>query len=160
MTIPKDSKQNEPLDIFAGAPGGAPALPKDLDVDFDGIVDPEPKPKVRAPRVSQVQVTEEKTPEAASPGEIEIGSVNIDTPESDAAIDDIVAEEADKVLAAEDAGLRAAERQAQAHVVEPPAKNGHPIFWFLIFILVTLAFLTLYVMTSPGLELPFLAVAS
>lgn len=88
--------------------------------------------------------------------DVTIKPVNLDTPESDAAIDDIVAHEADEVLAAQDAGIEAAQARADSATVEPE-KHGHPIFWFMILFLVVIAVIAFVVLTNPGLELPFSA---
>jgi len=85
--------------------------------------------------------------------DVPLERVSLDTPESDAAIDDIVAHEADQVLAAEDAGVRLA--QLEGDESEPPTRSGHPIFWFIILLLVVVAIVSAYVVTTPGLELPF-----
>lgn len=115
----------------------APELPKGL--------------RVSAKKTKASHTVASSTEEASD--DIAVPPVNIDTPESDAAIDDIIAQEADQVLAAEDAGIRAARQNAEAGYEPPKKPHGHPIFWFLILLIVIIAFLTFYVLTSPGLEL-------
>lgn len=78
--------------------------------------------------------------------------INIDTSTSDAAIDDIVAQEADQVLAAEDAGLT--ERQLFAQTQAKKRRRGHPVFWFLILLLVILAVISAVALTNPNVQLP------
>lgn len=118
-------------------PTGVPALPSKRAKSADDAVAP-------------AAVTDD----AAASNDIAIEQVKLDTPETDAAIDDIVAKEADEVLAAQDAGIAA----AAAQTAEPqPEKYGHPIFWFIILVLVIVAALTTYVLMNPGLELPFSA---
>lgn len=111
---------------------GAPALPK-RSVD----------PVTPAATIAPSTVIRVKEPTAS------VDEVSLDTPESDAAIDDIVAQEADQVLAAEDAGILA----NQDIDSEPASRKGHPIFWFIILLLVIIAAITAFILTSPGLEL-------
>lgn len=86
---------------------------------------------------------------------IVIPKASLDTPESDAAIDAIVAEEADQILAAQDAGIEAA--QADAAPTEDEEKHGHPVFWFIITLLVAVAAIFAYLLMNPDLNLPFSA---
>ncbi len=101
-----------------------------------------------------VQSTAPTGPAVSSSDDVGIQPVNLDTPESDAAIDDIVAKEADEVLAAQDASVAAAESEVESQATEPE-KHGHPIFWFIIVLLVVVIAITAYVLMNPGLELPF-----
>jgi hypothetical protein len=90
-----------------------------------------------------------------SPAEaVVIPPLDIDTPQSDAAIDDIVAAEADTVLAAHDASIEAAEADAEP-LEDESQHTRHPIFWFMITLVAVLAMLIFYVLLQPGLQLPF-----
>lgn len=86
--------------------------------------------------------------------DVAVTPAQLDTPESDAAVDAIVAEEADQVLAAQDAGIAA--EQDSAEPVEEE-KHGHPVFWFIIVFFVVLAMIFAYVLMNPDLNLPFSA---
>lgn len=90
------------------------------------------------------------TPDAT----ITVQPLAIDTPDSDAAIEDIVAQEADEVLAAQDAGVLAASQSSQPD--EPERLQGHPFFWFFIILLVILIAVASLIVTSPGLSPSFL----
>lgn len=137
----RDATSEElPVNATAITPAvSAPELPKDLRVSS-------------RPASSKKQAT---VPASEHPenNDIVVPTTDLDTPESNAAIDDIVAQEADQVLAAEDAGIRAAQQDAVSEYQPPKEPHGHPIFWFLIVLLVIIAGLTFYVMTRPGLEL-------
>lgn len=131
-----------PLDIFNSDAPGAPAI----------VGKPKPTKVASIPdeTIEPLQVTApEETPTTAIPA-TELQSPNLDTPQSDAAIDDIVAQEADEVLAAEDAGIAAAELNTQ-EVESSPQKHGHPIFWFFVLLLVIIAVLTSLVFVRPDL---------
>lgn len=121
-------------------PTGAPALPSD---------------PAATPAAADLATASVETAHASGDG-VAVEPAQLDTPESDAAIDDIVAKEADEVLAAQDAGIAAAQDQAEGQTAEPE-KHGHPVFWFIIVLLVVLIGVAVYVLTSPGLELPFSA---
>lgn len=91
----------------------------------------------------------------AGSADIIIPEGDLDTPESDAAIDEIVTEEADQILAAQDNGIDA--EQADTEPDNNQEKHGHPIFWFIILLLVVLAAIFAYVLMNPDLDLPFSA---
>lgn len=120
-------------------PTGAPALPSE--------------PSLALAEQASLVTTSVETLHAPG-GDVVVKPAQLDTPESDAAIDDIVAKEADEALAAQDAGIAAAQDQAEGQTAEPE-KRGHPVFWFIIVLLVVLIGVAAYVLTSPGLELPF-----
>lgn len=84
-----------------------------------------------------------------------IPKASLDTPESDAAIDAIVAEEADQILAAQDAGIEAV--QADSGPTDDEVKHGHPVFWFMIVLIVAVAAIFAYLLMNPDLDLPFSA---
>ena len=73
----------------------------------------------------------------------------LDTSQSDAAIDDIVAQDADNLLAAEDANLAA---QIEDLNDDPERPRGHPIFWFVVAFFAILALFGGYLLLSPGLS--------
>ncbi|CAN5184766.1 hypothetical protein BH09PAT3_BH09PAT3_1590 [soil metagenome] len=141
-----------------------------LEASVDAMMDPRAAKRETAPPldifadeqpaaapVEVVADTPDDIPEESieTPGEdIVVEPLAIDTPQSDAAIDDIVAQEADQVLAAQDAGIEAAQAEAEPYTEVPP-KHGHPIFWFMIVLLVVIAITAAYVLTSPGLSVPF-----
>lgn len=139
-----------PLDIFDGN-----ATPSTVEISGPPVL-----PNVKAKEVATVVETKEPAPApepaAAIEAGIEIPPISIDTPDSDAAIADIVAQEADQALAAEDAGIRAAEAASEEVVVDDQ-KHGHPIFWFIILLLVVVAVFAVFVLTNPDFELPFSA---
>lgn len=147
MDVNADGIKDKPLDIFAGQSSpvdsvpGAPPMPKSVKPESEPDQTPEP---VVTPQVVDVPESDE----------IQIPTDNLDTPQSDEAIKDIVAQEADEVLAAQDAGIER-ELDAVNTAETPPAKHGHPIFWFIITLLVILIGAAAYVVTSPGLTLPF-----
>lgn len=126
------------LNIFADAAPGAPLLTQP---------------------VAEAEVAEAPDEQQTAPpsfvDEQPLEPAELDTEQSDAAIDDIVAQEADQVLAAEDAGILAAQASAE-DATQPPQKHGHPIFWFGILLLVAIAVIAAVMLTSPGLNLPFL----
>lgn len=145
----------------------APLLPIGLDADADGVVDP------RVAEVNQDLTDEQKvdvmmtdpmgeaeaqkaSPAVASADDVVVEPLDIDNPQTDKAIDDIVAQEADQVLAAEDAGLQSAREQADAAAADDSEPHGHPIFWFFVALLVIIAAVAAYILMQPGLELPFL----
>lgn len=159
-------------------PETAPLLPVGLDQDADGLVDPraaelndslgvtKPAPKtLTAEEKVDAMMAADPSPEptAAEPlksapvagDDVPVGPLALDTPQTDAAIDDIVAQEADQVLAAEDAGIRLANDEAEANAAEPVERHGHPVFWFVVALLVVLALIFAYVLMQPGLNLPF-----
>ena len=82
----------------------------------------------------------------------QISDSPLDTPQSDAAIADIVAQDADELLAAED---NATAELAEDSATDEPVEHGHPIFWTIIALLVILALFFMYVLLTPGLSLPF-----
>lgn len=126
------------------------------DTDITTPAGPPPLPtKAAKPQPDQSPTPATKVVDA-KPGEIAIEPINLDTPESDAAIADIVAQEADQVLAAEDAGISAAQQDADTAPPEAE-KHGHPIFWFVVVLLVILAAIAAYVLMNPDLDLPFSA---
>lgn len=129
--------------VESNAIASAPELPQELKVTSR---------KAKSSATKQVE-------EDAVADDVAVAPIELDTPESDAAIDDIIAQEADQVLAAEDAGIRAARNDAEESYEPAAESHGHPFFWFLIVLIVVIAFLTFYVLTSPGLELqlPFSA---
>jgi hypothetical protein len=96
-----------------------------------------------------------KTTQTSPSDDVQVDPLAIDTPQTDAAIDDIVAQEADQVLAAEDAGIKLANDAAEADVSELAEPHGHPVFWFIVVLLVVLALVFAYVLLQPGLSLPF-----
>ena len=137
-----------PLDIFAAQAGPPPLSEELLKTEKSDT------PHEVEQTVEPHEIQEE--PSEPVPDTLAVKPLNIDTPQSDAAIDDIVAQEADEVLAAEDAGL-AAEVDATEAAEAEPQKKGHPFFWFIILLLVMLAVIAAVLVTNPNLELPFSA---
>jgi hypothetical protein len=136
VSTPKTPAQPD-LDIFADPTPGAPALAQP-------IAEAEPTETTEITPAIDLPSNEEAAP-----------TPDLDTPQSDAAIADIVAQEADQVLAAEDAGILAAQDTAD-NIPEEPANHGHPIFWFGVLLLVAIAVIAAIMLTSPGLAVPFL----
>ena len=177
ISMPKPSKpkpdQSQKTDIEA-------RIDAMMDINSDGITDPKPidifagqkapvdetpgappVPGVR-PHKSDTKVVDKPVAVAPTPvkepevDDVKVTDMHLDTPQTDEAIDDIVAQEADTVLAAQDAGIEQAVLAADSVESEPTQKSGgHPIFWFFIVLLVIVAAATAYVLTSPGLDLPF-----
>lgn len=173
----ESTQKDAPLDIFAGTGSpiteaveassaaetpGAPALPgktpKPVKISPDPAVE-EPSPAV-SPLNPELPIAElealagpSSTEDSAQVGDLEIKPLNIDTAQTDAAIDDIVAQEADEVLAAQDAGIQVANDEAEP--AQQPVKHGHPLFWFVVLLLVIVAGLFAYTLTHPDLTLPF-----
>jgi hypothetical protein len=87
--------------------------------------------------------------------DVAIPNSGLDTPESDAAIDAIVADEADQILAAQDAGVETAQEDAMPN--DDQEKHGHPVFWFVVVLLVVLAVIAAYVLMNPDINVPFSA---
>ena len=142
--------QNEPIDIFAGA---------EPPVDIAPSAPPLPtgrQPKVAEP-VQETVVAPVQTPVAAEPvvDDVKVPEVELDTPQTSEAIDDIVAQEADEVLAAQDAGIERELEASEATDIQPAKHSGHPVFWLIIALLVAIAAAAAYILTSPGLSLPF-----
>lgn len=105
------------------------------------------------PGKSRPAAQDTSEPITATSPDVAVPPAKLDTPQTDAAIDDIVAHEADEVLAVQDASTEAA---AEAVADEPkPKRHGHPVFWFIIFALALFAVLAAVILTNPGLELPF-----
>jgi hypothetical protein len=116
-----------------------------LEARVDAMMDPRPDPKAK-PVVPAESATVEAEPDQPGPPPLDIfvetnvnADDNLDDAKSDAAIDDIVAQEGDEVLAAEDAGLASAEAASPELVDAAATKKHHPIFWFIILLLVILA---------------------
>jgi len=147
MDISPAPSDAQPLDIFAGQ--GAPTLPG-KPTHHKSV------PEVITPTATETVVKVETQLDTSNVvlTEPEIGPLNIDTPQTDAAIQDIVTQEADEVLAAQDAGIEAAVADADT-VPEEPAPRGHPVFWFIMFVLVVLIILGGIMLTSPGLSPSF-----
>lgn len=120
-----DDQDLPPLDIFT-SPATAPDVPDHLLEDIENTID---------------EAAAEKEPGETVPPE-----VSLDDPTSDAAVDEIVAEEGDTVLATEDAALE--ENQAETEPV--PEKGRHPIFWAIIFILAVAAVVAAYLLVTGG----------
>ena len=145
-----------PLDIYA-QPTGAPPLAAELSKDTQPH---EEKPDEPTPLTSAPPAVEERTSETVEdslPTEITIKPLDIDTPQSDDAIADIVAQEADAVLAAEDANIADDAESLQAVESDQSARHGHPIFWFIVFILAVLCIAVGIMLMNPNLSLPFSA---
>lgn len=137
---------NNPIDIF-----------EDSSSPIDTVATAPLLPSDKRKTVVEQELPSQDEPvpvdESQPKDDITIEPLAIDTPQTDAAIDDIVAQEADQVLAAQDAGVEVA--QAEAEPPKEPSKKGHPVLWFLVFFMVLLIMLTVLVLTSPGLSLPF-----
>lgn len=140
----------EPVPATPSVPDSTPATAPPL----KGSPKPQPTVEVPLPELTLPQQLDDiaVTTETAPPADITIEPVALDTPDSDAAIDDIVAQEADEVLAAEDAGLAA---QSQDDAIDEPQKHGHPIFWFIVFMLVILVVIAGVMLVNPNIDLPF-----
>ena len=117
------------LDIFAGttnpvnaAVTSAPPLP-------GSKVKSEPATAVSVAEPAAVVQPEPMVEPVVEP----VTNNSLDTPDTDAAIDDIVAQEADAVLAAEDAGL-AAQQLPDHDIDDEDTENSHPVFWFFIYL--------------------------
>lgn len=96
-------------------------------------------------------MADEQDNQGQSGDTVQVPPLAIDDPRSDAAIDDIVAQEADEVLAAEDA--KTADEAEQAVPAEPVSRpHGHPIFWFVIAFLAILALVGGFLLLQPGLS--------
>lgn len=101
------------------------------------------------------EVAEETVIEAL-PSE-DVSLQDFDTPQTDDAIKDIVAQEADIVLAAEDAGIAQAYEHAEDYeVAEEDAKSSHPVFWFFVTLLVIIIAVLSVLLFFPNVSLPFL----
>lgn len=140
---------SQPIDIFAGQMPEAPGAP--------------PVPGVRVHKPAPINAIAGEPTVATNPvvseepltDDVKVPNVEIDTPQTDEAIADIVAQEADEVLAAQDAGIERAIETADNTDTVPAQKHGHPIFWFVILLLVIVAAAAAFVLTRPGLKLPF-----
>jgi len=139
-TITKD--ELPPLDIFSD-PSTAPDVPKDLlkQLDKSDVAEEDNETRVSQQPVTEIDMQVEKT------------GPSLDDPVSDAAIDDIVAQESDTTLANEDT-----ERAEAAAVTEPVEKvskiHHHPIFWTIIFLICLVAIVTGYLLVTGGNNLP------
>jgi hypothetical protein len=120
----------------------------------DNPTDPIGPPELPSKAAPKTNNTAVGISETGATDDIVIAPASIDTPESDAAIDAIVAQEADQILAAQDTDIAAA---ANAEPTDSDEKHGHPVFWFVITFLVVLALIFAYVLTNPDLDLPFSA---
>lgn len=131
-----------------------------MDMDSSEPLVPPPLPEApkKTTKATSITVTEpDSEPLAAEPvtepsaetDDVVVTPIAIDTPESDEAIADIVAEEADTVLAAEDAGIEATQTAVEPNATEP-RKHGHPVLWFIIAVLVMVAGLTAYLLLNPS----------
>jgi hypothetical protein len=114
-----------PLDIFAN-PTTAPEVPDHLLEDIESTID---------------EAADEK-----APGDTVPPQANLDDPTTDAAVDDIVAQESDTVLANEDAATEAMQDEAEPE----PRKGRHPIFWTIVFLLAVAAIISAYVLITGG----------
>jgi hypothetical protein len=138
----KTKDELPPLDIFSD-PSTAPDVPKDLlkQLDKSDISEEDDKTQVSEKPAIQIDVSVEK----ADP--------SLDDAVSDAAIDDIVAQESDTTLANEDT-----ERAEAAAVTEPvekvPKIHHHPIFWTIIFLIALVAMISAYWLITGGSNLP------
>ncbi len=148
------------MDPKVEAPPPAPAVPE-VEPASAPILQTKPKPQpqpapepTKEPELTLPQNLEDIVVTTEEPAEITVDPAQLDTPQSDEAIDDIVAQEADEVLAAEDAGL--AQAQSEAAKLEPQ-KHGHPIFWFIILVLVILVIIAGVALVNPNIRLPFSA---
>lgn len=146
------------LDIFAGTEApinevmpGAPTLPGKTAKKVEPVTEPAIEP---APPVVELELSQPVTDTPVT-DDVVVKPLQIDTPKTDQAIDDIVAQEADQVLAAQDAGLQLAAAEAEATAPKEPTKHGHPIFWFIVVLLIIIAAFTAYVLVSPDAKLPF-----
>lgn len=128
---------DKPLDIFANNESPIEDESVSDKVDLASKIYPTPKSDKSAPQ------------------DLEIAPLSIDTPQTDSAIDSIVAQEADQVLAAEDAGIKLANVEAEAKVPEEVVKKGHPIFWWFVTLLAIIALAAAYVLMAPNHDLPF-----
>ena len=135
-----------PLDIFAGQ-SSAPEVPKELLKDTDikeskATIEASAKNAVKADgsELPSATGTDEPIPQARDIPE----ELALDDEVSDAAVDDIVAQEGDTVLAVEDAANRQMAR-------EPACKplHRHPIFWTLIAV-VALAAIAVGILFATG----------
>jgi hypothetical protein len=141
-----------PLDIFAGtdAPSEATSAPT-LPGRHHVVKAQPPETPSLTPKQSQPEPVED------SKDDVVVPPLTIDTTQSDEAIDDIVAKEADQVLAAQDAGITLANDEAEQSAPDEPEQTGHPVFWFIVALLAIISVLGMILLTSPGLELPFLS---
>jgi len=128
---------------------GAPALPPKT------VVQPK-APVVAEPKAAAPQPAPEPVPAPEPAGDdVQVPPLNIDSPASDAAIADIVAQEADQVLAAEDAGVAAAKIDADAAVAQVPKRHKHPLFWFFVTLLAVVAVIIVVLLVNPNLTPSF-----
>jgi hypothetical protein len=143
----KKVKKTEPLDIFKNQ--GAPPLPDELKLD-------EPEVVIDATSGHTIQpVGVGKTEDPGSSSDELAAPLDGDTAQGNAAIEDIVTQEADEVLAAQDAGIQAANFDAERREVAEVQPKGHPLTWFVVFVLVVLIAIAAVVVMSPGLTPSF-----
>lgn len=171
ITDQKQPPASQPIDIFAGTASpvddtpGAPPVPgarhtKARSSKPEALKQPASQPTLLPAETEEPPATvADPAPLPAAPelplaDDVKVDNIELDTPQTDEAISDIVAQEADEVLAAQDAGLERAIETAD-DTTPPPTKAGHPFFWFFIALLAAIAAAAAYVLTRPGLTLPF-----
>lgn len=151
-----------------------------MDVASESSAEPQPKQesatstvssappvtKEQAKQLAAVEKTHHATPhkEAIKPAVVETAPIeeapvnlkDLDTPQTDAAIKDIVAQEADIVLAAEDAGIAQAYEVVEEQPEPEESSSGHPIFWFFVTLLVVVIAVLTILLFFPNVSVPFL----
>jgi hypothetical protein len=169
--VPKDLLKAIKLSDAKSAASKAKPAPKavavdptpDQPADQPGTTDPliavltKPSSKAGADPTDPEAVPAE-LPQADEAESSQNDAMALDDSTSDAAIDDIVAQEGDEVLAAEDAGLAHAaqsspEVETEATPSKTPGRKHHTFFWFLVILLVIVAAISATLLVDPNISM-------
>lgn len=140
------------IDIFDGNPAPLEA-PSDASVSTSGAPLLPHSHKTKPLETVDLQPLQSPQPASATQttDDVTVTPLTLDSKESDEAIQDIIAKEADETLAAQDAGIQVANDEVANAVLDEPKSKGHPVIWFVVFVTCLVIVLLAFLLLSPDL---------